>query len=234
MTKSILQLTNAFNLCEYFSMNPPDKPFLRGRFHQEAFFFALGAGAMLIANTKGTRPFIATLVYVLSLIILFGVSALYHRRNWNEVKRKWFRRLDHSAIFISIAGTATPLCILAIPGKSGDQLLFMVWLAATVGILQSLFWVKAPKWIAAILYVIVGWLAVPYLNEFKASMGFLSTALILGGGVIYTLGALVYALKKPNPAPLFFGYHEIFHLLVIVAATMHFIAIARLINSLQT
>lgn len=210
--------------------SPLDKPLLRGHFHQAAFFFALGACAMLLDKTRGWLQIGAILVYSLSLSGLFGISALYHRPQWSPRMRMWMRRLDHAAIFILIAGTCTPLFLLGIPSDSGKKLLMIVWIAASIGILQSLFWTNAPKWLAALLYVIVGWLAVPYLPELKASLGVLSTTLILAGGIIYTLGAIVYALKRPNPFPKTFGYHEIFHVMVVIAAFTHFIVINGILN----
>lgn len=205
------------------------KPLLRGHLHQAAFFFALGACAMLIALSQNVVTLVATVIYSLSQAGLFGISALYHRPNWGPSGRMRMRRLDHSAIFVSIAGTCTPICMLAIPGTGGMKLLAIVWAAAALGIIQSLFWVKAPKWLAAILYVGMGWLAFPYLPEINTALGMTSVVLLLAGGVIYTLGAVVYAMRKPNPSPIYFGYHEIFHLLVIIAAICHFNVIARIV-----
>ena len=210
---------------------PLSKPLLRGHFHQAAFFFALGACAMLIASSDSLRECMAALIYSLSLCGLFGVSALYHRPNWSPEARMWMRRLDHSAIFVLIAGTGTPISLLAIPNEGGLRLLTIIWIAAAVGVMQSLFWVKAPKWLAVILYIVMGWLAVPYMPEFSRALGSLSVWLLLVGGVIYTIGALIYGFKKPNPFPKYFGYHEIFHILVIIAAAFHFVVIAMLMRS---
>lgn len=206
------------------------KPLLRGHFHQAAFFIALGACAMLIANATGFESILATVIYSASLMGLFGISALYHRPQWSPGPRMWMRRLDHAAIFLLIAGTCTPICLKLTPEDSGRLLLMMVWAAASVGILQSLFWVKAPKWISALMAIAVGWLAAPFLSEIRTLLGTSRMILLIIGGVIYTLGALVYALKKPNPLPKIFGYHEIFHLLVIVAAVFHFLVIVSITN----
>ncbi|MNJ92515.1 hemolysin-III related [compost metagenome] len=209
---------------------PLVKPLLRGHFHQAAFFFALGACAMLIASSRDVTTLIATVVYSLGLVTLFGVSALYHRPQWAPGPRTWMKRLDHAAIFVMIAGTGTPICLLALSQASGYQFLIILWSAAALGVVQSLFWVKAPKWLSAILYVGMGWLAVPYISEMKAALGLNSVILLLAGGVAYTIGALVYALKRPNPWPRVFGYHEIFHVIVIVAAVLHFLVIAQLVR----
>lgn len=206
------------------------KPLLRGHFHQAAFFFAFGACAMLIGQSRNARELTAMIIYSLSVIALFGISALYHRPQWSPGPRAFMRRLDHAAIFIMIAGTGTPLCLLALSSEAGKRLLAIIWIAAGIGIVQSVFWVQAPKWLAAILYIVMGWLAVPYLPELKAALGTTNVVLILVGGVIYTLGALVYAFKKPNPWPAVFGYHEIFHLMVVIAAVFHFLVIAGLMR----
>ena len=194
----------------------------------------LGACAMLIALSQNATMLVATIIYSLSQAALFGISALYHRHNWGPIGRARMRRMDHSAIFISIAGTCTPICMLAIPDAGGMQLLSIIWATATAGVLQSVFWWKAPKWLAAILYVGMGWMAFPYLPEINAALGPLSVVFLLTGGVIYTLGAVVYATKKPNPWPVYFGYHEIFHIMVIIAAMFHFAVIAKIVLRFQT
>lgn len=206
------------------------KPILRGHFHQAAFFLAIGACIMLVVQSRDAYTAFALSIYSLSLITMFGISALYHRCNWQEKARMWLRRLDHSAIFILIAGTGTPISLLSLPADVGGKVLVMIWVAALAGILQSLVWVHAPKWVSAILYLTVGWLVVPYLPQFRVALGGARVGLLMAGGVVYTLGALVYAMKKPNPCPRVFGYHEIFHILVIVAAGLHFAVIAGLVS----
>lgn len=225
-----MRLWHTSNVATTNELNPVLKPLLRGHFHQAAFFFALGACVMLLANTESVRMFIAAFIYSFCLVAQFGISALYHRPQWNESRRKFMRKLDHSAIFALIAGTATPVCLFAVQGPEGVKLLAAFWVTAAVGILQSLFWTGAPKWVSIPLYIFCGWLALPYLNEIGTALGPSGLALIFSGGVVYTLGALVYGLKWPNPAPRIFGYHEVFHLLVIVAAILHFIAIVKLVN----
>lgn len=206
------------------------KPLLRGHFHQAAFFVALGACAMLVSQSSDSRNLMAALIYSFSLCGLFGISALYHRPTWKPVPRMWMRRLDHAAIYILIAGTSTPICLLALSPEIGTRLLQLVWGAATFGMFQSLFWVQAPKWVSSILYVVVGGIIFPYLAELKAVLSNNDIRLIYAGGVVYVAGAIIYALKRPNPAPQVFGYHEIFHLLVIAGAFFHFQVIAGLIH----
>lgn len=207
------------------------KPLLRGHSHQAAFFIALGSCLMLITKTNGSRALVAAIIYSLSLINLFGTSALYHRPQWSQSVRKWFRRFDHAAIFLLIGGSATPFFLLALPPEEGRRMLIVCWSAAILGVIQSLFWVQAPKWFTALLCVTVGWILIPCLPELKLAIGPEGILLFLAGGVIYTVGALTYALKRPNPLPEIFGYHEIFHLLVIIAAICHFIVIERLMSS---
>lgn len=205
------------------------KPLLRGHFHQAAFFTACGACLMLIVKSQEMTTAIASIIYSLSLIFLLGTSALYHRINWKPETRKWMKRLDHCAIYILIAGTFTPICLLALPEDSGTRLLITIWSIALLGVVQSLFYVHAPKWVSAILYVVAGYMILPYIGELKSSVGYANLVYLIGGGLVYTLGAVGYALKKPIFKPEIFGYHEFFHILVIIGATLHFILIYSLI-----
>lgn len=207
----------------------PQKPLLRGYFHQEAFFVAIGACALLIAKSSNPTSLAASLIYSMGLIVLFGTSALYHRPTWGQLARKWMKRFDHAAIFLLIAGTFTPVCLLALPTEQGTRLLTVVWAFAVIGILQSLLWISAPKWLTSIFYVIVGWMALPYLGELRNSLGLRNLILLAVGGGFFTLGAVLYALKAPKFWPRVFGYHELFHVLTIVAAILHFIVVYQLI-----
>jgi hemolysin III len=199
-----------------------NKPILRGHFHQGAFFFSLGLVLMFLKNVYNEDRFNSSLIYSISLITLFGVSALYHRPTWGTIKRQWMRRLDHAAIYFLIAGTGTAISFKALSGKNYSEFIILIWIAAFFGILQSMFWITAPKWIQSIFYVVMGLLVLPYFPSLKLGLGPTSAILIGVGGAIYILGAIVYALKKPNPIPKYFGHHEIFHLLVILGAMIHF------------
>lgn len=212
------------------TMNSALKPLLRGHFHQSAFFFALGASLMLLYIAPNASVEGLLIVYTLTLVGMFGISALYHRPQWRPAYRVWMRRLDHAAIFLSIAGTATPICRLAMDESSGTKLLLMIWLMASLGVFQALFWTTAPRWLTIPLYMICGGLALPYIPQLYQGMGTLSLSLLIAGGAIHALGALVYAFKFPNPLPKTFGFHEIFHLLVILAAGLHFVVIARIVK----
>ena len=159
--------------------------------------------------------------------LLFGSSALYHRINWKSVRaRQWMRRLDHSMIFVLIAGTYTPFCLLVLEGSLATAILIAVWAGAAAGIVLKLLWVDAPKWLAASIYVVLGWVAVVTAPQMIDGLGVGGALLVAGGGVLYTVGAVVYALRRPDPRPRVFGYHEIFHLLVIVACALQYVAIA--------
>ncbi len=191
---------------------------------------AFGACAMLVAETHGLRHVWSAVIYSLSLSGMFGVSALYHRPDWGDTGRVWMKRIDHSAIFVLIAGTGTPMCLLALPPRVGLTLLLTMWLVAICGIMKCLFWVHSPKWLSALLYIGMGWIYVYYVRELREALGFGRLWMLIVGGVIYTAGAVVYALKRPNPSPKFFGYHELFHVMVIVAATLHFYVIQSLLK----
>ncbi len=203
-----------------------ERPRLRGVFHQYTFFAAVIAGAVLVVAADGGRERLAMLIYAVALASMFGVSALYHRITWRSPEvRKWMRRLDHSTILLLIAGTYTPFALLAFDGRLADAILIVVWSGAAAGLVLNLLWVDAPTWVTAIVFIALGWVgavAVPELLEF----GIAPAVLVFAGGALYTIGALAYAFKRPNPVPHVFGYHEIFHLLVVGAAVTHFVAIA--------
>ena len=202
------------------------KPRLRGVFHQYAFYAALAAGVVLVALSDSLRELVATWIYALALTAMFGVSALYHRIDWRSTRaRTWMRRLDHSMILLLIAGTYTPFALLAFDGLLADVILVVVWAGAAAGLVLNLAWIDAPTWITATVFVVLGWvgvIAVPELFD----VGVAPAVLVFVGGALYTVGAVFYALKRPNPVPATFGYHEIFHLFVIAAAAVHFVAIA--------
>lgn len=207
------------------------KPKLRGVLHQWAAVAAFSAGIVLTAMAPNTRSAVAGGIFALSLFTLFTVSATYHRPNWGANVRAWMRRADHSSIFILIAGTYTPICLLALPPDSGRIVLIVVWSGAVLGVLQSLFWINAPKAVAAILAVAVGWSLAPWLGEVRDALTTLELVLILGGGIPYTLGAVAYALKRPNPVPGVFGYHEVFHACTLVSSAMHFTVVLMLVKN---
>jgi hemolysin III len=203
------------------------KPKLRGVSHEWAFFLSLGFGTALIILAKTPEATLAVAIYAVSLWALFGTSALYHRVNWTRPQaRQWMRRLDHSMIFFLIAGTYTPFALLVLDGPLADAILAVVWLGAIAGAIVEMIWIDHPKWVAAIIYLAIGWVAVAAFPQLWAEMGVAGTMLVAAGGLLYTAGAVVYATQRPDPSPATFGYHEVFHLLVIAAAVAHFSAVA--------
>jgi hemolysin III len=203
------------------------KPRLRGVSHQWAFYVSLALGAALVAAAEAGQPRLAAAVYAVSVAALFGTSALYHRITWaSRAARRWMRRLDHSMIFFLIAGTYTPFALLVLDGALATVILVVVWSGALAGILMKLVWIDAPKALVAILYLALGWVAVAAFPTMLDELGITGTALVTVGGLLYTAGALVYAFQRPNPAPAVFGYHEVFHALVILAAALQYAVIA--------
>jgi hemolysin III len=202
------------------------KPRLRGVLHQYAFFGSLGSGTLLVLLAATTRASVAAAVYSTSVSALLGVSALYHRVTWTAPTRRRMRRLDHAMIFLLIAGTYTPVGLLVLHGMLAAVVLAVVWGGAVAGIVLELVWRGAPRWLGGVVYLALGWVAVVAMPQLFARLGVVGGSLIVVGGLAYSAGAAVYALRRPDPAPAVFGYHEVFHLLVIVGAAFHFLAIS--------
>jgi hemolysin III len=203
------------------------KPKLRGVSHEWAFFVSLFLGAALIIAAKTPKATLAVAIYAVSLSALLGTSALYHRVNWKRPNvRRWMRRLDHSMIFFLIAGTYTPFALLVLNGPLADAILVVVWVGAIAGAIVEMIWIDHPKWVAALIYMSLGWVAVLAFPGLWNEMGVAGTLLVAAGGLLYTAGAVVYATQRPDPFPRTFGYHEVFHALVIAAAAAQFAAVA--------
>lgn len=209
------------------STAPALKPQLRGVLHQVSFFIAALAGAWLLTRATGSM-FWACAVYVVALCGQFAVSALYHRPTWSAHARQWWRRVDHSMIMILIAGTATPLAV-GMRTEASRTLLTILWTGAAIGVLRALFWIRAPKWVPVVVALVLAWLIAPFVPDVKATLGQATLTLMVVGGVLYSVGAVVYALKRPDPWPRMFGYHEVFHAFVCLAAVLHFIAVSRVV-----
>lgn len=218
----------------------PEKPRFRGVSHQVAFFVAIVATSILVAWASAalapvarSNGILAAIVFGGSLAILFGVSALYHRVNWNSEQRQRMRRLDHAAVFVLIAGGYTPLFAL-IPSRTGGHgALVAIWVGALVGVVKSLVWAHAPKWVTALVCVILGWTVIGQAIDRTPVVGALCVALLVVSGVTYSLGAVVYALKKPDPFPKAFGYHEVFHALVVLASVCLFAHVVLVMRAVQ-
>lgn len=203
------------------------KPKLRGVSHEWAFFMSLGFGVALIVLAETPKATLAVAIYAVSLSALFGTSALYHRVNWSRPRmRQWMRRLDHSMIFFLIAGTYTPFALLVLHGTLAMTILAVVWVGAIAGAVVEMIWIDHPKWASALIYLALGWVAVAAFPDLWVQMGPAGTLLVAVGGLLYTAGAVVYAIQRPNPSPAVFGYHEVFHLFVIAAAIAQYAAIA--------
>src|SRR3954469_13668554 len=210
----------------WVSMPTELKTRLRGVFHQWAFFVALVAGAVLVAAAPTGRAAAGGRGYAAALAGMFGASALYHRVAWRPSLRPWFRRLDHSMIFVLIAGTSTPVTVLALQGLLPIVVLAVVWAGALAGVLLKLVWLGAPRRLGAAVYVVLGWVGVLLLPETVTHVGVAPALLFAAGGALYTAGAVIYMRRRPDPAPAVFGFHELFHVFVIAAALAPFVAIA--------
>ena len=202
------------------------RPRLRGVLHHYAFLVSLVSGAILVLGAPTRRAAVVAAVYGVSLSALLGVSALFHRVTWSERARRWMARLDHSMISVLIAGSYTPFGVLVLSGTFALVLLVLMWAGALANIVLHVLWIDAPKWLSAACYVALGWIGVVALPDLTVHAGWGPAALLMAGGLIYSLGALVYALRRPDPVPAVFGYHEVFHALVVVAAGVHYAAIA--------
>jgi hemolysin III len=200
---------------------------LRGLFHQYAFLTSIAAGVTLVVLAEGARARLACAIYAAALVAMFGASAIYHRVPWRSLRaRAWARRIDHSMIFIFIAGTYTPFALLAFSGLLPAIVLACVWGGAVVGVALNVSWIDAPKWVTAPVYLLVGWVGVIAAPQIFTELSIASAVLVVTGGVLYTLGALAYATNWPDPFPATFGFHEVFHVLVVAAAVSQFVAVS--------
>ncbi|WP_432561121.1 PAQR family membrane homeostasis protein TrhA [Kineococcus sp. SYSU DK003] len=202
------------------------KPRLRGWLHAGTFPAALVAGTVLVLLAPTTASRVACLVFALSAALLFGTSAVYHRGTWSPRWAAVLRRWDHSNIFLIIAGTYTPLAVATLPAAEARFLLTLVWAGALAGVAFRLLWLGAPRWLYTPVYVALGWVAVGYLDDF-ADGGGLAVAVLVGlGGLLYSLGAVAYGTKRPNPSPRWFGFHEVFHAFTVLGFAAHYAAIS--------
>jgi hemolysin III len=211
-------------------MDAPPTPRLRGVLHQYAFFAAVAAGVVLAVLADGYRERIAVWIYAAALVAMFGASALYHRVPWRSTAaRMRARRLDHAMIFVFIAGTYTPFALLAFEGTVSVVVLLTVWAGAAFGIALELAWIEGPRWLSAIAYLAVGWVGVIAVPQLFPALGVVPAVLLIVGGALYSIGALSYATTWPNPFPSTFGFHEVFHVLVVAAAAAQFVAVSLLV-----
>ncbi len=204
----------------------PGKPRFRGTSHLLAFVSALTLAPVMIVSAPGLGPRLVMAVYTVAIVGLFGISALYHRNDWGDRGFLIMRRLDHSMIFVAIAGTYTPIALFGLPSSSARLVLLVVWIGAILGIISRVAWTDAPYPVIAGPYVAVGWACLLVVGDVWRSLGAAGFILLLVGGLLYTAGAAVYAVRRPDPWPLTFGYHEVFHVFVIGGAAVHYVVVA--------
>jgi hemolysin III len=200
------------------------KPLWRGWIHAGTFPIAIAAGIVLICLADGAAAKWSSAVFMATSLLLFGNSALYHRFHWKPRTKVILKRIDHANIFLLIAGTYTPIAVLALPPSKGILLLALVWVGTILGIAFRVFWITAPRWLYVPLYVILGWGAMMYVVDLLNANAAMMILVLVGGG-LYTIGAVIYGLKRPNPVPGVFGFHEIFHTLTVLAVLCHWSAI---------
>ena len=208
--------------------DPPssiERPLLRGVLHGVAFAAALAVGVLLVVFSRQSRVLPAT-VFAASAALMLGTSTLYHRVTWSPNARLWMRRADHAGIFLLIAGTYTPVALISLSGAWRPTVLAVVWSGALAAAISKFCWVAAPKWLSASVGLALGWIGVIVLPQFAHREGITPVILLAAGGLAYTAGAVVYAMKRPDPLPQVFGYHELFHALTIVALACQYVAVA--------
>ena len=202
------------------------RPLLRGVLHQVALAVAIAAGIVLVAETDGGRRIVAAAVFAGSAATMLALSALYHRITWSPRARLRMRRADHAGIYVLIAGTYTPVGLLALHGPLQEVVLGVVWSGAAAAILLKVVWVHAPKWLSATLAIGLGWVGVAAIPQLVRADGVAPVLLVAAGGLAYTCGGVVYARRRPDPIPAVFGYHELFHALTLVGLALQYAAIA--------
>jgi hemolysin III len=202
------------------------KPRLRGLSHAAAFLVALPLGVALVLEAETSLGRLAAIVFAASVVVMFGASGLYHSPTWPEGRRRWLRRFDHAGIYGLIAGTYTPFGLLVLRGNWRPVVLGIVWTGALAAVAFKFAWVDAPKWISAVIGVALGWVGVVVFPQLVDGIGVGGSLLVVAGGLLYAAGALVYALRRPDPYPAVFGFHEVFHVLVIAAVACQYSAVA--------
>ena len=213
-------------------MDEPLVPRLRGVFHEWAFFAAVAGGALLVVLSDGVHERVAVLVYATALAAMLGASALYHRFPWRTAAaRLRARRVDHAMIFVFIAGTYTPFALLGFDGVLRTVVLVAVWCGAALGLVLELVWIHAPRWVSAAAYLAVGWVGVVAVPQLFPALGTSVALLVIAGGALYSVGAIAYAVGWPNPFPTTLGFHEVFHLLVLLAAGTQYVAVSVVVLS---
>lgn len=216
------------------------KPKLRGWLHAGTAPLALAAGVVLVALSPTASTRVGSAAFALSALLVFTVSAIYHRGTWSPRTWAFLRRFDHANIFVLIAGTYTPYALLFLHGSARTTLLLIVWSAAIAGVLFRVFWTDAPRWLYTPMYIALGWAAVFFIpqfmdgaDKFSSGIAIATLALVAAGGILYTVGGVVYGLKRPNPSPRWFGFHEVFHSFTVLAFAAHYVGVSLATYSLR-
>jgi hemolysin III len=208
----------------------PAKPLLRGWMHLVCFFLAIPAAVAVVALASSARGRVGAVVYAVGLVALFGVSGSYHRGRWTEAKRRLMQQLDHGTIFVMIAGSYTPLCLVALRGWVAAAMLVVAWSGAVVGFVLAFSGGRTSRVIRGALYIVLGWASVLAAPQLADHLSIAELGLIAAGGLLFTVGAIFLATRWPDPVPHIFGYHEVWHALVVAAVVCHFVAIASVVN----
>ena len=203
-----------------------ERPLLRGVTHEYAFYVSVIVGVGLVVGARTPVATVAATIFAATVACMFGASALYHRVRWTPSTRRWMRRIDHAGIFLVIGGSYTPYTLMVLSGPVQVVVLALVWSGVAAAIVLRFVWVTAPGWVAAGIGLGLGWVSLIAFPQLVARVSPAGIALLAAGGVLYTAGALVYALRRPDPAPRVFGYHEVFHALVVVAVACQYASIA--------
>ena len=209
------------------------RPRLRGWLHAAVAPVTLAAGLVLVATSPPGPARIGSAVFALSALVLFSASAALHRGRWSEATMGWLRRLDHASIFLLIAGSYTPFALLLLDGTQQAVLLSVAWGGAALGATFRVLWTSAPRWLYTPVYIALGWAAIFFVGDFVERGGPTVVALIVAGGLLYTVGGVVYGLRRPDPFPTWFGFHEVFHMLTIVAFAAHYTGVSVALSSLR-
>ncbi|HWC12211.1 MAG TPA: hemolysin III family protein [Acidimicrobiales bacterium] len=212
-------------------LDEPPRPLLRGWFHLVAFAVSLPAGVVVVASATSTRARLAAVVYAIAVSALFGVSSTYHLRVWTAEGRRRMRRVDHGAIYVMIAGCYTPVCLLAVRGSTGQGLLVAAWVGAAIGLGFAITGMAEKPVFGLACYIGLGWILVVALPDLTRQLGPANFALLMTGGLAYTVGGVVLGTNRPNPYPRIFGYHEVWHVLVVVASACHYLAIRSVVQA---
>jgi hemolysin III len=208
------------------TLTTPVKPRLRGTLHAVTFPFVIVAGLVLVVAAPTPLARTACAIYTVTSALLFGTSGYYHRSRPSERLAEWLRRADHANIYLIIAGTYTPFALIALDGAASLAVMLVIWIGAAAGVIFRTLWMGAPRWLYTGLYIALGWVAVFFIPQFLDNVGVGAVVLIVAGGLFYSVGGVVYGMKRPNPSPTWFGFHEVFHSLTVAAWICQFSAVA--------